>query len=61
MEEAKGLLFPGQGYKPVDIKWTSECDPTLCQNGGHWKTTGKLEENERLKITSKSKWETKKD
>lgn len=61
MEEGKGFVFLGQGYKLVDIKWISECDFILCQNGGYWKIIGKLEENERLKIILKSKWEIKKD
>lgn len=33
----------------LQAQWTSCWDPTWHQNGGHWSTGGKLEENGRLK------------
>lgn len=48
--KAKDFCSQNRGKGPVGFRLTCEWDPTWHQNGGHWRTGGKLEENKRLKI-----------
>lgn len=41
-------------HRPVDYRLIGECGPTLHENGGHWNTARKLEEDEWIKITWKN-------